>query len=475
MAQAPITQNQSLQDFTIDLWINGGVNELFEQAAFSSYHRVHENKIAVKISNLVTQGKLNLYFLVSPPGAGSVFMARHLLEAGNFDGCLLEPSGQFNKGVDRFEAALRLYQAAAQELKPSFFASAKKRRAINLLIVEKPQHIAPGAEMDFFVQYSKKILFLIRSPESCTAKRLKIAANHMAELTASYESLSQFYASGFLQEGADPELPAVETSRQAGKFLSKEIRDYMIGNNSFAALTSKSWTANQSVYEDPFMQADISLFRGLVGNKINTHDTGYEYLPRSYRLGIPGEMADCLHAYEWLREYLGVKFGSELEQLDPEEFNNFVIRRVSGWNALAEFNFASRHEYELFYNPEKYFNQPEENPQAGKASTINYSDFSKNPAFTVEKVLDEWGVERRDIELPLSEQYLHSPYGDLNSSDTLRAAFGKALLGPKEINPSCVDPLPESGFPAFLRRITMQGDLATYEFFQANDCRNSKL
>ena len=456
----------SLEDTIFDLWREGRLPELYASAAHRSEHRTRGTPYASKLKKLISTGKVNLSLVVSPPGAGSVFFSRCLLEAGQFDGCLLEPGGQFNKNHNRFGATLAEYKTAIHKLRPplrSFFS--RKTEPLNLLIIEKPQHLAPGAEMSMLAEYAQNILFLIREPSFCMAKRLKIAAGHMAAATSKFNTISKFFEEGFLENGVDPNL--IDTVEKNGKpvSLGTKISQYMIENNNYAALTKKSWITNQHVYENHKMQADISLFRGLVGNTIKTHETGYEYFSRAYKMGWPDEMIEMLHAYRWFQEYCSIEPETTFPDLEGQDVFNFILRRISGWNALAEFNFAARHDYGLFYNPDKPDQEETRQQQARKIMTVDYNDFSANPDDMVDHVLKSWNMPKRATTEPLDNQYIQCPYIDPKFLNVFNIAFGKALFGPKKITPSSTQPLSEDKFPHILREVTMQEDQAAYEYF----------
>lgn len=398
------------------------INSFFEEALEESRQNTVSTRAAKKLQKYTERGQVRLFHVMSPPGSGSTILTRMLYEAGAFDGVIMEPAGQFNclySGLSNdFAATLDPYIDEIWSLKAQRGILSniwKKHAPFNILVMEKPQHLAPGAEMEFISERTERTLILIRDPLSCIRKRLRISTELMAEyMMVHSHNLDDFIAPGFIEP--HPALISHVKQDDRDMPVATKIKDYMIGRDDYSALTPKAWVLVKDRYLDQKMHNDTRLM-----------DTAQAHTYSTDR-------------WNWAAERTGMK-----DEAFKDLLSHAWIRRITGWSPVEE-----------------YFDILAKGPTE-KFAVLDYPDFCNDPDSTVKTILQKWDVPERNC--PVPARSIYTPYGRIgieNDRPTgfLNVAFGKAMSGQKIIQEN--PPIHPEQIPVFLKPIIVQ-DRRAYE------------
>lgn len=383
-----------------------------QKARASADKRVRETRGLSRVDRLVTEGHVRFHYVMSPPGAGSIITSRYLAEKGNFDAWLLEPGGQFHDrggGRDHFSLTLAFYQEALTAALgwTRFVPGILKLKPMNVLVTEKPQHHAPGPEMDHVAGWSERPLFLIRNPDDCMRKRLRLSAEFMANSALHLHDFADLIQAGFVQE--DTMLKAQIASDNRDEPIGHKIRDYAVKTNDYRGLGVESWFDAARLYGGSIRE-DIAVHR-------------IEEYPHDIQLSwVRYWLANGYQVRESFGRYYHSLPVLKEPKLDPTHTD--MIRRVLGWDALEEFYLAKHGDFTT--------------PRNRSPLVVSYENFAQNPEDVTVSILAAWGVPLRRQPKDWREIETDTPYGILSDfwrgNSVIEAAFGRALFGEKVVD-----------------------------------------
>ena len=209
------------------------LNIFFQAAIDESECTVRRTRGYRFLKNNTNKDRIKLYYLLSPPGAGSIIASRYLFEAGEFDGWLIEPGAQFQNERKRYKTTLGVYKNASKVLwkqsKP--YTLGYPQRPLRLLVTEKPQHMSPGAEMQFMNACSLRSVVLIRDPQICAIKMLRLCALIFSFETQHLQTVDEFIAQGLIENNHRLIEKVGLDSRDIT--VADKIKDYMFESNDY--------------------------------------------------------------------------------------------------------------------------------------------------------------------------------------------------------------------------------------------------
>lgn len=263
------------------------------------------------ISQLVTEGKLEVHQLISPPGAGSGIIARWLMAKGSFDGLLLEPAAQFDPERNSFPDIIGTWARAIRRFSAQRDRSERpSSMPLRILLVEKPYLLAPGDEMTFTARMTKQSLFVIRNPYDCLHKRLRIQARFFADELSRFQSLDSFVSAGYISPNQALTKHLADHAASPHP-LSHRIRDYLIFTSDYSVITPRFLDIANGRFENSGMIEAISrsTYNYNYGRTLSEDD---ELSRRFLGLGID-------EYFETMRDIFS-ESNSEWRVLDYEDF-----------------------------------------------------------------------------------------------------------------------------------------------------------
>lgn len=392
-----------------------------------AYERILKNKQAQELLRLVQDGKVEFHYILSAPGAGSNIFARLVYEMGQFNVLLIEPHGQqHNMASARFSAGLKRYLDAYNQC-------ARPGKKVRILVMEKPQHWAPGAEMTFFARISASTTELLRPPLECLEKRLQIAIYRFLNRPPYYE-LTDFVREGLIDLSQDENMEKAVTLDQRNISVPEKIVDYMSQSRCYKSVTPKLWLLDQDMFEHHRMQ--LGMQWAIVRNM---HEA------ESFVTNV-GRFTGADSFTDRLRHFFNRRGKEDLTITWPgQEF--WGQEWIAGWEALADYRAIC-----------DGYTTPGTNRKI-----INYEDLEKNPQEIVKSVLKHQGVDMFNSSRDWQNYNrpvlcaVGSVKGLIDGPPTVsKRAFAPAFMGPAKILDET--PFLRDAIPTFLDPVLKQAE-----------------